>query len=341
MPSRPLSLIIILCWLGMGVWLFLKDLWPLLRPGEPPAYTLMASDEAPRQGSLIRWNVFHNGSHAYSIEAKTLYHEKGADPSYDDTFEMQAFIRVVQQSGEKTPQRRLRAFLHFTRDGELRAVNAQLHIAVKEIELLIEVEGPVHQGRLFPRWVVKAFPLDENTEARVFDRWAPAPATVLHQFSMPLQPVAFAERGIVLNPFQSPNRLDELRPGQHWDMPLVGNLLILESLGKKLHTFVSDPRLEDLITLLQNTLGPALADVPILAAHVLPQPKLLPPPLGDSPRPTEPPLCWVIDAQDEDARVQARLWIQQSEGERKGLVLLQETVFTTDHGDDVWIVQRE
>src|SRR5262249_59987756 len=109
MPPRLLSLIIILSWLGMGVWLFVRDVWPTLRSGEPPAYTIMPSDELPRQrhSPPVRWNIFHNGRHAYYLEARTTYHERGTDPSADDTFEMGAWLRVKQQPGEKAPVRRV------------------------------------------------------------------------------------------------------------------------------------------------------------------------------------------------------------------------------------------
>src|SRR5262249_48586019 len=114
MPARPISLIIILFWLCMGVWLFVRDIWPRIRPGEPPAYTLMASDEVVRQGDdvsrqgpPINWNIFHNGINDYDIVALTAYREKADQPGHDDTFEMWAWVRAKQQVGQQAPQRRL------------------------------------------------------------------------------------------------------------------------------------------------------------------------------------------------------------------------------------------
>ena len=89
-----------------------------------------------------------------------------------------------------------------------------------------------------------------------------------------------------------------------------------------------------------------------MEARVMPNPEPLPPsPQSDSRELTSPliprqldetsPLCWVIDAHDEDARVHVRIWVQQSEDEHNGLVLRQETVFTTDQGNDVWVVHRD
>src|SRR5262249_20045874 len=152
MPSRILSLVIVLFWLATGVWLFVRDLWPKFRPGEPPLYTFMASDEAPRQGAPNRWNVFHNGRHAYDIEAATSYREKGDTPANDDTFEMKAFLRVKQEVNQKPPMLRLHSLVRITRDGELREVNADLHMGIQELECLFDIEGLVDDKQLLPRW---------------------------------------------------------------------------------------------------------------------------------------------------------------------------------------------
>jgi hypothetical protein len=345
MPSRLLSLVIILCWLGMGTWLFVRDIWPKLRPGEPPAYTWMPSDEAPSRNNSppIRWNIFHQGIHAYDLEARINYHEKGDDPADDDTFEMQAIIKVKQQPGHKAPLRRLRGFTRVSREGELRAVNAQLHMVLKEkLELLLDIEGMVQDGQLLPRWRVKVYAADGDSEERVFDRQRPLDTTPQYQFETPFVPLEFAERGIVLNPLHPPNRLDTLRPGQRWSMPLVGSLLVLDAASHVLDALAQDPRLDQVPDLVYGLVGRALDKVALLESHVLPQPQPLPPsPDPDVARPSEPPLCWVIEARDNDDAVHARLWIQQSEGERKGLVLRQETTFQTERGDDAWVVQRE
>jgi hypothetical protein len=352
MPSRPISLVIVLFWLGTGVWLFMRDLWPRMRPGEPPAYTLMASDEAPRQGPPISWNIFHNGVNGYDLIATTGYEEMGAQAAFRDTFEMRTFIRAKQQASQKAPLRRLRSLIRITRDGELREVNAELHIAVKGWECIFDIDGPIAEGYLWPTWRIRIFEADNETEARVFDRSAIKEPTLIRDLKLPFQYVEFADHGIVFNPLHPPNRLDVLKPDQRWRMPFAGNLLILESLGVTLHALAQGERLDSLIERVQGTLGHALANVPLMEARVLPELELLPPsPQSESGEVTSPPLaksvpvppptCRVIEAHDDDARVRIRIWVQQSEGERKGLVLRQETVFTTDHGEDVWVVHRD
>src|SRR5437870_67792 len=176
MPARFLTLIIIVCWLGACVWLFLTDIWPRIRPGEPPAYTIMPSDEVMRrsdgppvfEGPPLRWNVYHNGIHTYYLEAWTKYVDKGDDPSQDHTFEMWAIFRSKQQPA---PVRRLRTLTRITREGELREVNAELHMEVqKKWECRFDIGGRIVQGELLPRWRVRTWPADEDTPDRVFDR---------------------------------------------------------------------------------------------------------------------------------------------------------------------------
>jgi hypothetical protein len=341
MPPRFLSLIIVVFWLGMAGWLFVRDLWPSLRPGEPPPYTFMASDEAPKQGSPVRWNVFHDGVHAYDLEAWTTYREKGDAPDQDDTFEMRARVRATKPLNRPAPVRRLRSLVRISRAGELRAVDAQLHLVVKDLELVLDVEGSALEGQLLPRWRVKVYATDSDSEERVFDRQPLLTSPPLFQFEAPFPPLEFVERGIVLDPLHPPNRLDTLRPGQHWRMPLVGSLLVLEAAAHALDALAQEPPPDQIPNLMSGLVSRAFDNVPLLEFQVLPQTQ----PLPASPEQTaglrEAPLCWVIEPRDAGGAVHARLWVQQSEGERQGLVLRQEVVLRSDRGEDTWIVQRE
>jgi len=335
MPPRLVSLTIVAFWLGMLVWLFFRDLWPSVRPGEPPRYTIMASEEAARQGSPVRWNVFRDGVHLYDLETRTTYHERGEDGAIEDSFEMRAFARAVKPPDRKAPVRRLRSFIRIGRDGELRAVNAQLHLVVAEWEVLIDVEGQVLERQVLPCWRVKAWPKDEfHSEERVFDRESLSETAPEYQFETPFPPLEFAERGIVLNPLHPPNRLDTLRPEQQWRMPLVGSVLALEAAAHVLEALARQPRLENIPELVSPLVGHALDSMPLLASRVLPETEPLP-------LSSQPPSCWVVEAGDAGDAVRGRLWVQQSEGERKGLVLRQEIVVQTSHGETSWVVERE
>src|SRR6516165_6140897 len=146
MPPRMITLGIIAAWLVMSAWLLCRDLWPRLRPGEPPAYTISLSDEAPLRGAPSRWKFTKNGQHLYMVEGRIIYREQGDERADDDTFEMRALVRAKQQPGHKAPVRRLHSMMRVTRDGELRAINSRLHMVALGAEIVIDIDGATEGG---------------------------------------------------------------------------------------------------------------------------------------------------------------------------------------------------
>ena len=62
MPSRWLTMTIVLFWLGMTALLFYQEVWPLLQPNAPPPFTIDLVDEARSQQSQVRWFVYLEGT---------------------------------------------------------------------------------------------------------------------------------------------------------------------------------------------------------------------------------------------------------------------------------------
>jgi hypothetical protein len=146
---------------------------------------------------------------------------------------------------------------------------------------------------------------------------------------------------LVLNPLHPPNRLDEVRPGQHWRMPLVGSLPILEALAHALDALDQNQSLDRLIEKFSTPLASAFDHVHFLEASVAPHTQPLP---VDDPKRyvrSGPPECLVIEARDDESQAFARLWIDRGGGPAQGLVLRQEVTLHGANGDDVWIVNRE
>src|SRR5947208_2624984 len=77
MPSRWLSLAIIAFWLGTNGWLFYHDIWPTLRPNQPPPMTIDIVQEARRSEEIIPWAVTQNGRPVFA--AKTSIRRLGPD----------------------------------------------------------------------------------------------------------------------------------------------------------------------------------------------------------------------------------------------------------------------
>ena len=274
MPARPFVLVITLFWMTTTGWLFHRELWPRLRSGQPPPYTIDLADEALRRGPKIPWNVYWKDRKIGVVHSWLKYNES------DDTFELHSEAAKLEW-GQIGPFfvyiRDLSGMHRVTREGQLRKIVADVTILARGIGPLpalrvrAHVEGEVHNERFIPQASVD---LNGTT------------------VELPLEPVEVSSQGSVLNPLHPINRVRGLRPGQHWPMPLVNPLNdSLMALLKK------DPGAE---LLLQGHTG-----VRILQAEVLPEAQLL------SWRDDEVS-CLVIEYHGDDRT--ARTWVREDNG---------------------------
>ncbi|HEV3202962.1 MAG TPA: hypothetical protein VGY77_01205 [Gemmataceae bacterium] len=192
MPGRFLIISIICFWLATTSWLFFRDLWPRLAPGEPPPFTVDLADEASDQ--KIYWAVLKDGANKGYAQTWVKYY------SEDDTFEIAGVIKIWESPHkEGGPDLEMESQSRVTREGELRQITA--HAKVKEIR--VQVAGRVAKRRLFTRFdiITPVFPL---------------------KFDLP--PVPVSHRGNILNPLLPVNRIQGLALGQGWRVPLVDPL---------------------------------------------------------------------------------------------------------------------
>jgi hypothetical protein len=312
MPARPVVLAITLFWMATNGWLFYRDLWPRLRPGQPPPYTIDLADEALGKGPKISWNVFRANRGRQLAGAASGEHQpadkKLGDAetwiSYresDDTFELHSKVKRLEWGPLGLfyiESLDLSSMYRVSRDGRLRELVADATISGRGSGPFkglrgwaqARVEGKVAHGKFTAQASVN---LNGTTIA------------------LPLEPVEVSSQGSVLNPLHPINRVRGLQKGQHWRMPLVNPLNdSLMALLKK------DPGAE---LLLRGRGG-----LEILQAEVLPDTKLL------SWKGHEVP-CLVIEYRGED--LLARTWVRAEDG----VVLRQELTFW---GDQV-ILERD
>ncbi len=57
MPPRGIIAGIVIFWIGMSGWLFFREFWPQLQPGQPPPFRIDLADEA-QNNIPIRWSIF-------------------------------------------------------------------------------------------------------------------------------------------------------------------------------------------------------------------------------------------------------------------------------------------
>jgi hypothetical protein len=199
MPSRPVTLVIVACWLVTAGWFVSRDVLPRWRAGEPPPYTIELADEALRQVVPTRWTFTINGAEVGTIRTALQYRES------DDTFELSATcpamtlavvgpIEVVATDYDDG--------IRVTRDGELRAMHTAVRLAVRGLGLQARFEmwAEVRNGRL--------------------ERRAEFDAPGLGRSDLALDPTD-VPRGSVLNPMHPVPRITGLRPGQEWRQPLT------------------------------------------------------------------------------------------------------------------------
>jgi hypothetical protein len=204
MPPRMIVVAILALWLFAIGWMFQRDLWPQLRPGDPPPYTIDLVDEARQHALPIHWLIFHGDSKIGDVQTVVSYR------SVDDTFDMQSKVARIDL-GRIGPLQisatGLASTYRVTRAGALR-------------EMLIE-------GILSLQGVGVAVDAKLNIDGKIDgNRFAPVGTIELanHKENLQLEPVEVSARGSILNPLHPVNRITGLRPGQHWRLPLVDPL---------------------------------------------------------------------------------------------------------------------
>src|SRR5262245_44381988 len=86
MPSRFLTLGIVVFWLGSMAWLFVRDIWPNIRPGKRPPYTIDLASEADNR-RVTRWTVYRNGIRVGHADTSILHRP------FNDTYELRTKVR--------------------------------------------------------------------------------------------------------------------------------------------------------------------------------------------------------------------------------------------------------
>jgi hypothetical protein len=201
MPSRTITLAIVAFWLITAGWFVARDVWPHVRPGQPPPYTIELADEAMRQVVPVRWTFSRNGKEVGTIRTSLRYHEE------DDSFELTAQFPELSLAGVGPVELLAREYedkVRVSRDGELRAMHTTLKLVMKgfgpELTGRAEVVAEVRHG-----WLERRFRLE---------------APGLGTFAPELEP-AEPPQGRVLNPTHPVHRITGLRPGQSWRQPVA------------------------------------------------------------------------------------------------------------------------
>jgi hypothetical protein len=227
MPPRWVTLSIVVAWLGMTAWLFYREVWPQLAPGEPPPFAVDKSDEtrltmrASAAGPRTTWKVYRNDARTYFLDTWIQYNEP------DDSFLLRAEFRIVAEEAQRggigglLPQFadiKMDSWYQITREGDLRDIGLDTRYKVTQqgdSELVhVHLDGQPEAHRFAPRARVTLPNLDAQLkEGR--------PEQVL-------EPVSVSRHGTVLNPLHPVRRLPGLSPGQSWQVPVLDPFAFVE-----------------------------------------------------------------------------------------------------------------
>jgi hypothetical protein len=204
MPPRHITLIIVAFWVAMSGWLFYRDLWPRLRPGEPPPYLIDLMDEARAKETNITWIVYQSDVQSGYARTSVVYNPP------DDTFNLKGEFKLKEPKSTEEARLEIHSSYKVTRDGALQEIDAEVwvrELRLGGVNVRVRIHGTFHgeirDGQLYSHCRVDS---------------------PLHDLNDDLPPIPVSQRGSVLNPLQPLNRLHGLRVGQHWRVPLMNPL---------------------------------------------------------------------------------------------------------------------
>jgi len=293
-----LSLAIIALWLGTSGWLAWHDLWPRWRPGQPPPYTIdLTAEVHHRHKNIIYWTVEQNDRQVFRAET-------WVESPAPEVFELKAMLRKPKdpkfEAASVGPLKLDNLRMESTyriRQGRLLGIEGKIEGKVEGLPGLVEL----------PRGLGIDFVADVNGEVRegqFFSSLRGRSALLGKDFKLDLQPVPVSDQGSVLLPLHPVNRIQGLRPGQTWRIPVMNPLLASARAALPV--------------------GDGDDGTRYLQAEVLPSPQLL------TWKQREVP-CLVIRYRGDE--MTASTWVEED----TGLVLRQEAA----QGDESWVMQRD
>jgi hypothetical protein len=298
-PPRYLTLAIVAFWLATTGWMAYRDVWPRLRAGGPPPFTIELTDELSlAQGEerlgkkasrlaarAVAWKVELNGRKAGEALTTVLRHK-------DRTYELQARLLFNEEGRKKLGMglveiSSITCAYDVTSEGDLRGLTTRAVLSAGTgarpdpagFQVEVGVEGEVKGGQLWLR------PVLYEADRR---KGAPRDGYVKRPLALDLAPVPVPERGAVLNSLQPLNRLTGLHEGQSWTVPRIDPLEYALAVFRKAaptsHRLLAEVSADTIVYDGKDT------------------------------------LCWRIDYREPRSHVSARTWARQS----NGLVVRQE-----------------
>ncbi len=195
MPPRWVTAIIVVFWLGATFWLVYRETTSGTRAGEAPPFVIDLTDEV--SANTIAWTVVQNGE-----RVGTGLSSVGRRP--DRIFEFKSEFRFHDLNILKIVKfHKLASMYRVTADGHFRSLTAEVFLENSADPTLV-ISGRLEHGFVVPK-----------VAARVGQ----------HLIAVPFQQkIKVDEHGSILNPMHLVNKINGLREGQTWTIPLMDPL---------------------------------------------------------------------------------------------------------------------
>jgi hypothetical protein len=206
MPSKPLTMLIVLGWLSTLGWFAYRELWPALFPGDEPEIALELPDEVgPEVAGVatrlpdVRWTIYRDDHSIGRAETRIHYNKE------DDTFEIMTRIVELKLNFGSYSILEIHSpgvtnSYRITRAGLLRQVRMEGDLEVYHEKVTTLFTGTVHGD--------------------LMERIASIKTRLLGSIS-PIMESVPAPKGTVLNPMHPVPKLKNVRPGRRWRMPVL------------------------------------------------------------------------------------------------------------------------
>jgi hypothetical protein len=200
MPSRALTLGIIVLWLATVAWMIFRDFVPVWTATEPPTFLIDLDDEVAAKE--IFWTVYSEGRKAGIAKTEVRFLDKG---KYQFLGEMLLHdINIIgNENTFGVEMKRVTSSFHMNHEGRIQEINAKVFLASPQLsEITIEVQGVVVNQVLHPKLTVAGQPIDPYLPDLK-------------------KPVPLSDQGSIMNITHPLNKIRNLAEGKRWRIPVL------------------------------------------------------------------------------------------------------------------------
>lgn len=214
MPSRWLTIVIVVVWFATTGKLVVDDLLPRLLPDTPPSLAIELTEEPKMERPSVFWNVLQDGKRV--MRAKTQVKRIGRDE-----YELSAIYDPTEGKKDIAISglliRKMSSSYRINAAGDLLGVKMEVvgkpnladWLKMVQENINVSIAGEVIEGKLAPHVTVSLSDVEEKRQV----------PEIKKRIEM-LPEIKVPRGGTVLSPLHPANRVRNLVKGQTWTVPM-------------------------------------------------------------------------------------------------------------------------